>query len=126
MPSRSAPFGPRTAAMNSFLNRLSAATPSEVAALAASWRPSIEYLGAGATAWKVARRMKLYAEVQNAYDAPYFFLPKGQPDWLAAVSNAGNAAMAVALGQRLPAAAWELLMAGVLAAFPDWEERTPA
>lgn len=127
MPSRSAPFGQRTADVNAYLARLGKATPEEIGLLAEYWHPSLEYLAAGAMAWKIARKTKTYGEVQNAYDAPFFALPKGQADadWQQAISTAGNAAMAIALGKRLPADAWSLLMAGVLAAFPDWEEREP-
>lgn len=125
MPSH-APFGPNSSLVQNFFSRLTLATPEEVGILAANWRPSIDFLAAGATAWKVARKTKLTAAVQNAYDAPFSIVPRQHPDWLAAISSAANAAMALALGKRLPVPAWELLMASVLAAFPDWKGRTPA
>ena len=95
-------FGPSAGpAIKTMMVRVGTLSEAEVGTLAARWRPSMAFLAAQATAWKIARKTHMNGPVDFAYNAVYASMPHSHPEWAAAANVAAHAALGVALGPRL-------------------------
>ena len=114
-------YGPNHDAVELFLLNISQLSDEDLAALAVGWRPSIEFLAAGAAAWKAARKAGIYAQVQAAYDAVYDVMPASARigTLFNATQIAGNVMITVALGTRLDPLSRERLIAPWRRVFPN-------
>jgi hypothetical protein len=90
-------FGANGAAVQEILVRIQILTPEEITALAAAWRPSMDFLYAQTQAWKLGKARHLEGALDFAYNSVHSSVSHAHPDW----DRAGNVAAHTVLGRAL-------------------------
>jgi len=94
-------FGANGPAVKELVVRAGTLSDAEISALAARWRPSMDFLYAQSQAWKTARRLHLEKAAEIVYNAANESISHSSPDWQAAGNVAAHAALGKALIGRL-------------------------
>lgn len=99
-------LGPERIAVLEHIRRAGRLSAAEITDLASAWRPSLVMLSAQAVALKIARRTKLGGPADAAFEMAYGAVrsapDRPASDWENGGSAAAYAALALALGRRLP------------------------
>ena len=90
-------FGANGAAVQEILVRVQILTAEEITALAAAYRPSMNFLYAQTQAWKLGKARHLEGSLDFAYNSAHSSVSHEHPDW----DRAGNVAAHAVLGRAL-------------------------
>jgi len=90
-------FGANGAAVQEILVRVQILTPEEITALAAAYRPSMDFLYATTQAWKLGKARHLEGALDFAYNSAHSSVSHEHPAW----DRAGNVAAHAVLGRAL-------------------------
>ena len=94
-------FGANGPAVKDLVVRAGTLSDKEVKALAARWRPSMDFLYAQSQAWKTARKLHLEKAAEIVYNAANESISHANPDWQAAGNVVAHAALGKALAGRM-------------------------
>ena len=90
-------FGANGAAVQEILVRVQILTPEEITALAAAYRPTMDFLYAQTQAWKLGKARHLEGALDFAYNVAHSSVSHDHPAW----DRAGNVAAHTVLGRAL-------------------------
>jgi hypothetical protein len=115
-------FGANGAAVQEILVRVQILTPEEITALAAAYRPSMDFLYATTQAWKLGKARHLEGALDFAYNSAHSSVSHAHPAW----DRAGNVAAHTVLGRALQGRLSPKLVAALTASWDQTIKPLPA